>query len=497
MSSTNEFCISILPRNEDELRVLLPKCQDCDLIEIRFDYLREPNLKLVSQHRTKPVIITIRTKEEGGFYTGSSTELIRIYQQVIDSGTDYIDISQEAAEKILPRLKLNNRTRLILSCHSRESNLTNLKRKLDEMTRVKPDVYKLVFQAESLNDNIAALHLIDYAKTLNIPFVIHAQGEEGKLSRIIGSFRGNLWTYVSLTDQKETAPGQLSIEEATDQYYLHEKNTDTRIIGLVGYPIAQSRGWKLYNKIFHLLDQSDSKLLLNIIYLNFPVTDVTEFWEKWQDQIDGLSVTIPHKGDILQYANRKSKEVESSGVCNTLLRKHDSWEAYNVDLLAMTELLKPYKRQLNEGAVLIFGTGATTRSAIAALQNLGIQRIYLTGRNKEKGRLLAESFSITFLVGDANPPDLSAIIQTTPVGMYPNVEAIPPCAKHLKKGMIVFDVVPNPTVTRFLQTAKEMGCITIFGEEMYLHQAVKQFELFTGVSISVDYVKNIWNEMFV
>jgi len=60
--------------------------------------------------------------------------------------------------------------------------------------------------------------------------------------------------------------------------------------------------------------------------------------------------------------------------------------------------------------------------------------------------------------------------------------------------MLVFDVISYPKVTRFLQAAKDLGCSTISGEEMYLHQAIRQFELFTGVSISMDYLKSIWNK---
>lgn len=496
MSSANKFCLSILPRNEDELRTLLPKCQDGDLIEIRCDNLHSLNPKLISQHVKKQIVVSVRTKEDGGFFDRSSAELIQVYQQAIDAGIEYVDISFQTVDKALPRLKLNSRNRIILSCHSSETDIDALKRKLTEMVAaVKADVYKLVFRAASLNDNVTSLDLIDFAKKLSVPFVIHAMGEPGKLSRIIGSFRGNHWTYVSLIDQKETAPGQLSIEEAMDQYYLQEKNADTRIIGLVGYPIQQSQGWKLYNRIFHLLNRSGGKFTFNAVYLNFPVKHLVRSWRKWEYRIDGLSVTIPHKEDILRYANLKSGEVESSGVCNTLLKKNDLWVAYNVDLLAMVELLQPHKTKMMENAVLVFGTGATTRSAIAALQNLGIERIYLTGRNKERGLQLAESFSIIFLEDEANPPDLSAIIQTTPVGMYPNVDEVPLCAKYLKEEMIALDVVPNPKVTRFLHTAKEMGCITVSGEEMYLHQVVKQFQLFTGVSISIDYLKNVWNEL--
>ena len=492
----NKICISILPKNEEELTVLLSRCRDGDLVEVRLDHFNSLNQNLLSQHESKPIIVTVRKTEEDGYFNGTRTELIQIYQDAIDAGVEYIDISQQTVDEILPQLKLENRTKLVLSFHSSENSPEILKLKLDEMVNLKADIYKLVFRAESLNDNLTALNLIDHARKLNIAFVIHAQGEAGKLSRIMSSFKGNQWTYVSVADRNKTAPGQLRVEEAKHQFYLQEKNADTRIIGLVGHPLIQSRGWILYNRIFHLLNQSDNKSRLNTIYLNFPVRHLVQFWRKWEHRLDGLSVTLPHKEDILRHANLKSGEVESSGVCNTLLKKNDLWVAYNVDLLAMVDLLRPYKEQMMENAVLVFGTGATTRSAIAALRNLGIDRIYLQGRNKERGHLLSQSFPITFLEDNADPPPLSAIVQTTPIGMYPNIDEIPSCAKYLKKGTIVFDVVPNPKVTQFLNAAMDIGCSTISGEQMYLHQAVRQFELFTGESISIDYMENIWKELF-
>lgn len=493
MSSGNRFCVSILPKNAQELRELIGECLEGDLIEIRCDYINSNGLKFIPHH-TKPVIITIRTQAEGGFFSGTSIEMIRIYQEAIDAGMDYIDISNQIAEEVLPSLRLNDRTKLVLSLHSGGNNEDSLALELDKMLNIRADVYKLVLQAKSLNDNLTALNLIEHARRLNIDFIIHAQGQQGKLSRIIGSFKGNLWTYVSLTDRSSTAPGQLSMQEAKLRFYLQDKNADTRLIGLVGYPIEQSRGWILYNKLFHLYNQSDQKLKVNTIYLNFPVQYLVQFWRKWEHRIDGLSVTIPHKEEILRYADLKSGEVESSGVCNTLLKKGYTWVAYNVDLLAMVDLLRAHKEQLMEHGVLVFGTGATTRSAIAALQNLGIERIFLQGRNKDRGRQLAQLFSIALLEDDSDLPLLSAMIQTTSVGMYPNIDQMPSCVKYLNKRMLVFDVISYPKVTRFLQAAKDLGCSTISGEEMYLHQAIRQFELFTGVSISMDYLKSIWNK---
>lgn len=481
-----KFCLSLLPHNEEELISQLAQSTEADMIEIRLDFLRGVDLGLIQSYQDKPLIAAIRTEDEDGFFVGSPSELSAVYRQAIEAGVDYVDISLLHANEILPQLEIDGKAKLILSVHTYERDNDALKRRFREMMRTKADTYKLVFSAADLNDNATALDLMDYAEGFNIPFVIHAQGEQGKMSRIIGSLRGNAWTYVSLADDLKTAPGQLTLKEAVEQYYLHEKRKRPRIVGLTGFPLQQSRGWMLFNRIFH-------RRGMNALYLNFPTENIEEFWQRWEKSIDALSVTIPHKENILRFASGRSAEVELSGVCNTLVKRGAFWEAYNTDLLAMLELLTLHRERIS--SALVYGTGATSRSAIAALKRLGIGEIFLMGRNKEIGKYLAEKFSITFLESDTDVPGLSLIIQTTPVGMHPHVDDMPACAALVKGGMIVMDVVHNPPGTRLLRFAKEKGCSTISGQEMYFHQAVLQYELFTGDRISVDQMRKLWNEL--
>ena len=495
--TTPKFCVSILPKTLEQLTDWISNLEAADIVEVRLDYLRSINIRVVKDLIKIPIIVTIRSVEEGGYFAASKSVLVNLYQQAIDAGVGFLDIDYQNAAVILPKLKLNLKTKLILSCHSQENKLDALKGILNEMKNTKANVYKLVFKAYELNDNRMALYLIDYAKELNIQFVIHAQGDEGTLSRILGNLMGNSWTYVSLDDQSQTAPGQLSIHQAKGKYYLPEKNQNCCLIGLVGFPVSQSKGWLIYNRLFHLLrsDKSSDNSMSNSIYLNFSTKSLSEFWKNWHDKLDGLSVTIPHKENILQFADIKSKEVALTGVCNTLAKRNGKWYAYNTDYLAIFELLKPFQKLLLKKSVLVYGTGATARSVIVALKKLDVQNLLVMGRNKTRGQFLKKLFSITFSEKDSDLPELSAIIQATPVGMYPNSKKTPDCAKLLKKGMIAFDVIFNPPITQFLKSAKEKGCRLISGEEMYFQQAIRQFELFTGHRISLNYFVDVWKDL--
>ena len=171
-------------------------------------------------------------------------------------------------------------------------------------------------------------------------------------------------------------------------------------------------------------------------------------------------------------------EVTKSGVCNTILKREDNWYAFNLDFLAMANLLRPYRDRLKEG-VLVIGTGATTRTSIAVLKDFGIDSIFITGRNEKRGLELSRIFSISFLKMDQlNGEKISGMIQTTPVGMYPDINQCPEAVKFLKPGQVVMDVIHNPAKTAFLKTAENLGCTIISGRDMFLNQAWRQFQVF-------------------
>ncbi|MFQ5584194.1 MAG: type I 3-dehydroquinate dehydratase [Calditrichia bacterium] len=496
-SSTPEFCISLLPHSFSGLMKSLSSCTEGDLIEIRLDYLGEVDFREIRQATDKRIIITCRTPAEGGFYNGSPASMISSFQAAINNGMDFIDVSYSLAGQLLSHLSLTETTSVVLSHHTGERNPAVLQKILAEMLTRPADVYKLVFTAVEENDSATALGLIDFAQKMKVNFIIHAMGMAGKPSRIIGAIRGNCWTYVALDEHSTTAPGQLTIDEALHRYYLGEKSSRTEIVGLLGYPLSQSKGWLLYNSLFHLhkhpVEVSNDPL--DALYLNFEFREAQKFWNNWRKRLTGLSVTIPHKETVLKFASLQSEEVVRSGVCNTLVKRDGIWQAFNTDLPAMMELLLPYKKKLETG-VLVVGSGATAGSAIAALQMMGVEKIFVTARNLTRVSLLEQRFSGKFETDKKiDGGDIGGIIQTTPVGMYPDSEALAPGSEFFKNGLIVFDVVYNPPETRFLKLARERGCITISGEEMFLRQAARQFELFSGQPVSFAEIKKVWREI--
>lgn len=493
-----KYCVSLLPSSKEELWQRLPECNAADIIEIRLDHLgTDVDLLHVRQLTPKPLIVTVRSKAQGGFWEGTEKELLDVFRKAIAAGADYIDLEWKSAG-MLNELNSDTKTRIILSHHSPENNLSRLTSVFHEMLKTRIDIYKLIYTARSLNDNLLSLPLIELARQNAVNHIIHGMGQEGRLSRIMGALRGNLFNYVSLKDENSTAEGQLTLDEARNIFFLHEKSANTRLIGLLGYPVKQSYGWQLHNRMLHLKRkkvETDSKLFTDFIYVNFPVTRFEDFWSHWPDHVDGLSITIPHKERIVPQLHYKGKTVELSGVCNTALKRHGKWYGFNTDMMAIYDLIYPWQDFVKDG-VLVYGTGATARSVLAALQELQAPTIFLSGRNPGKGLDLAESFGVKFILeNEIAGIQPAVLIQTTPLGMYPNVQEIPPLTQSLEKARVVFDVIYNPPETGLLKLAREKGCRIISGVDMYLQQAVRQFQLFSGFSLNLRELTVLWNEI--
>jgi len=491
-----KYCLSLLPRSPEEIWNNPEQFQPADLAEIRLDQLGDSlDLKKLRQLLKLPVIITIRSQQEGGEWQGSQQEKTVVLQKAIDAGMDYIDVEWAEADKVIPGLHFTPQTRLILSHHTTRHEPEYLINTFQQMLQQSADMYKFIYTARSLNDNLTVYHLIETARQRGIRYLIHGMGKDGQLSRIIGALQGNEFTYLSLSTSSQTAEGQITLDMARNIFFLHEKSEQTRLIGLLGHPVEQSSGWLLHNRLLHWKRQGNPQQFDDFIYVNFPAADFEDFWKNWESRVSGLSITLPHKEKIIARLDFPAKSVEASGVCNTAIKRNGKWWGFNTDLMAIYEVLQPHKDILQEG-VLIFGTGATSRSSIAALQELGVHRIFITSRDEGKGSRLAEDFHLNYLPeNEWMKQPIPAIIQTTPLGMYPAIKEMPPLSALLPRAKLVLDVVYNPPLTRLLQQAKQGGCQVISGEEMYLRQARQQFEIFSGLTVTLEELRKVWREI--
>jgi 3-dehydroquinate dehydratase type I len=207
-------CVPIVETTMDKaLKTIEEIKRFADLIELRIDYLKEPNLNILLERREKPFIVTNRRQEEGGRYEGDEQKRLYLLKEAMDIGVEYIDL--EMRSKRLESFIRRDNTKLILSWHDfrKTPSLKELRNILEEMMKRGADVAKIVPLARSLEDNFKILSLIPYGKERKLETIAFCMGDTGKMSRIFAPLFGAPWTYASMDKRHTSSPGQITLGE--------------------------------------------------------------------------------------------------------------------------------------------------------------------------------------------------------------------------------------------------------------------------------------------
>jgi 3-dehydroquinate dehydratase/shikimate dehydrogenase len=446
-------------------------------LEVRLDYLASPEQgvaairKFLSRHADCTILATCRRHQNHGKYNGSIEEQLRILEAAIEAGAKAVDIEIESAENCADRIEaLRGRAYLLISYHN-YSGTPPLDPLLRRMSRLPADGYKIVTTARKPSDNSRVLTLARaYAKT---PMVLLAMGETGFPTRVLSTALGGLYTYAAPTTAEGTASGQVCARQLRHLYRVEKFTKDARIYGVIADPVRHSISPAVHNRAFQAR-RADA------VYLPFLVKpaqlkDFLILAEKLP--LAGFSVTIPHKQRILRYLDIVDPLARRIGAVNTVWRKGGKWRGTNTDV---DGVLGPLQRRLklSKASVLVVGNGGAARGAAYALADAGAQ-LSITGRNLDRVRALAKACGAEALSREqAEARMFDALIHATPLGMHPKVDQS--FFEDKVPAKIVFDMVYNPLETRLTRLAKDRGATIIPGLEMFLEQAVKQFEIWTG-----------------
>jgi 3-dehydroquinate dehydratase / shikimate dehydrogenase len=194
--------------------------------------------------------------------------------------------------------------------------------------------------------------------------------------------------------------------------------------------------------------------------------------------IHGLSVTMPHKQAILQYLDNTDPQTAKIGACNTVVRSQDGkLYGFNTDSAGVITPLEQ-RIPLRDARILVLGAGGAARAAVFGLKERGAE-LFILNRHAEKGQKLArQAKARTVKRANLKKLDFDVIINATPVGMG-NTRESPLNADEIR-AKYVFDMVYDPAETKLLKLAKERGAEAIPGSVMFVHQAARQFEIWTG-----------------
>ena len=460
--------------------------KQAELVELRLDWMRtRPDVGKLLKDRPTPVVITCRRKKDRGQWSGTEEQRLMVLREAIIGGAEYVDLEIDIAGSI-PRY---GETRRIVSFHNFEETPPDLHQIHDRMTNCDADVIKIVTMANSQEDNVRMLELLQVAV---IPTVGFCMGEFGITSRLLCGQFGSPFTYAGFSPGREMAPGQPTFAEVRNLYRFNKINEDTKIFAVVGDPIAHSMSPLLHNAAFRKAGFDGVYLPLRIPEGNLETT-LTELGPL---KISGCSVTIPHKQAAFQLADVPDEEADEIGAANTLFQQNDQWHATNTDceaieqsVLERLKIMPDVTHGLGDKRVLVLGAGGAARAAIQAMLRHGA-RVTVSNRTRERGQQLALEMECGFLLWEnRSTEDHDVLINCTSVGMYPMVDETPFPQHWLRESTLVFDTVYNPENTLLLKQARERGCATVTGVEMFVRQAARQFEIFTGQTAPREYME--------
>jgi 3-dehydroquinate dehydratase / shikimate dehydrogenase len=218
---------------------------------------------------------------------------------------------------------------------------------------------------------------------------------------------------------------------------------------------------------------------LDAVYLPFLVKpiqlkDFFAFADKLP--LSGFSVTIPHKQKVIRYLDSVDPLAKRIGAVNTVWKKAGRWRGTNTDAEGVTAPLAK-KIRLAKASVLLVGNGGAARGAAFALSEAGA-KMSLTGRNIDRVRALAKICGGEPMTREqCLDKHFDVVVHATPLGMHPHVDEC--FFDDAIQGDIVFDMVYNPLETVLIQRAREQGKEVIPGFQMFIEQAVRQFEIWT------------------
>jgi shikimate dehydrogenase len=211
----------------------------------------------------------------------------------------------------------------------------------------------------------------------------------------------------------------------------------------------------------------------------------------------GVNVTIPYKVDIIDYLDLLSEEATKIGAVNVIkIDKDDTSIGYNTDYYGFGMMLGKYDVEIKDKNILILGTGGASRAVIQYLIDNSVGDITIASRNPETASLKYKGHKIIGYQDISEVTDCSILINTTPIGMFPNVKESPISRQYLKNFKYAIDLVYNPSETLFLKEAKDEGLRAINGLYMLVAQAVKSQEIWNDICISENIIDTIVRDLY-
>lgn len=410
-----------------------------DLVELRLDFFSNRSLSEIKQFLNSsplPVLATLRKASQGGKYTGTEEERKEEIRQILRLSPSYFDLEDDSAASFFA--EQYPEVSFVVSHHTFSPPYPPLEPLYESL---KGGAYRKI--AIAVDTVTAALELLNFAKGKE-NLILIGLGDHGAVTRILAPCVNIPWCYAPVGTH--TAPGQIPLRTLVETYRYPQLSPETKLFGLIGHPVSKSISEHTHNAFF-------AELGIDAVYVKMDITseELPNFLEQaLKLGFKGLSVTTPLKDKVIPFlgdVNQGSGEIE--GV-NTLTSDGKAFSGCNTDGAGALNCIGKHT-PIQDKAILILGAGPAAR-AIACEARLRGAVVYIK-RREEMAEL----------------PPYDIMINATPVQM-------PICEGQILPGTIAMETNVKPHMSTFLKCAKEKHCTIIHGEEMFVEQAVLQFE---------------------
>jgi 3-dehydroquinate dehydratase/shikimate dehydrogenase len=462
-----------------------------DIAELRVDFLEDEerfSIRRFPSLAGMPVILTVRRQSDGGQFTDSeSSRIVLLSKGLAFAEADirqnfaYVDLEEDIDVPGLEEAARAYRTQIIRSFHDFNGGNKNIAARVRNLSRAGDEILKAAVKCDTLYDVIdmyqASRELSDKNK------ILICMGSTGLCTRVLAEKFGSSICFTSAKNEPDfplAGPGQIDPIELTNLYRFRSLDKDSKIYGILGYPLLATSSPPFFNHIFDIENQ-------NAVYIPFPSEEAEPFI-KFAEELNilGASVTFPHKENVTRYLTEPSEKVSAIGACNTMVRASGGWHGYNADAQGFSDSLLNFigKKDLRGKRITIVGAGGVSRAVTSEVHRLKGKALILN-RNKLKAEKLAGKYGFEWSGIDSAGLRLTrkfsdVIIQTTSAGMEPDVDTDPLWYYDFSGREYVMDLIYKPEQTLFLRRAAAAGCSVLNGYDMLMRQAKLQYQHFFG-----------------
>jgi 3-dehydroquinate dehydratase/shikimate dehydrogenase len=452
--------------------------RDSSFLEFRLDYLPRPGLALpkikhfFEMYPHAVVIATCRRTASGGKFKGSLASQLDLLGKAAAAGCQLVDVELQTAVKCKPEQlqKLRTRAALVLSFHDFHAT-KKLDETLEKIRHHPADFYKVVSTATTLYDNVVMMKFLEKESDRH-SLVGLCMGEQGTMSRVLGVRAGSVFTFAAVSEGERTAPGQITAQDLRSVYRIEQIDVATRMYGVAGDPISHSLSPVIMNTAMRREN-------VNAVYLALHAKTLKDLLACVRDiPIHGLSITMPYKEAILPHLDNTDSHTTKIGACNTVVRAQDGkLYGFNTDTAGVVRPLEQ-RIALDGAKILVLGAGGAARAAVFGLKERGSEVFILNRSAVPAQKLARRAHARTIKRADLKKLSFDVIINATPVGMGNGKES--PLNENEINARYLFEMIYDPPETRLMKLAQARGAQVIPGIEMFVHQAARQFEIWTG-----------------